>query len=138
LTVATHLKPELNLYLAPLRPARNDDAQESQTGTRLRIWAQSSVEQAVIHCYGDIVYRREADHLLDRVVEYDQRQVVVDLKHVRALDAYGLGRLLAIQETMTKRDQHLTFVNPSERIQMLFNLTKLDFCFMCACGRMLQ
>jgi anti-anti-sigma factor len=135
--MATHVKPELRLLLSPVRTSNEHDVQEKER-LRLSVWAKSSIERATIHCSGEIIYRREADYLLDRVVEFDQRQVVIDLEHVKSVDAYGLGRLLAIQQTLEDRQQRLRLANPSERLQLLFSLTKLDFCFMCACGRMLH
>jgi anti-anti-sigma factor len=115
----------------------SDREEFESPSTRLRIWTQNTADRAMMHCAGDVIYQHEADHFVDVVTAFDQREIVIDLKNVRAVDAYGLGKLLDLYQLLCERGQHLTFANPSERLQMLFNITKLDFCFMCVCGRLL-
>lgn len=105
---------------------------------RLRTWSQSTSTRAIVHCIGAIVYEREADYLLEVAKDFDQSEVTLDLRYVNALDAYGLGRLLELDQHLARNQQRVRFANPSEHLQMLFTITKLDFCFMCACGRRLS
>jgi anti-anti-sigma factor len=105
---------------------------------RLQIWTHHSVDRAVINCVGDIVYQDEADALVKAVAAARQRLIFVDLKHVRTVDAYGLGRLLYLHHVLEKQHQRIMFANPNEMLQHLFCITRLDFHFACDCGRVLR
>lgn len=70
-----------------------------------------------MHCVGNIVYQEEADSLIRAVASIDSRRIVIDLKHVRIVDAYGLGKLLYLHQTLPQRFQQIVFVNPNERLQ---------------------
>ena len=106
--------------------------------SRLQLWTRHSFDRAVVHCVGNIIYQDEADALVKAVASISQRRIFVDLKHVRTIDAYGLGKLLYLQQALTQRYQSVVFANPSEMLQHLFCITKLDFVFACDCGRVLQ
>jgi anti-anti-sigma regulatory factor len=105
---------------------------------RLQIWTRHSFDRAVVNCIGDIVYQDEADALVKAISSIRQRLVYVDLKHVRTIDAYGLGKLLYLQQALEKQHQRIMFANPNEMMQHLFCIMKLDFHFACECGRVLR
>jgi anti-anti-sigma factor len=132
---ATLVEADLSCRDSSQQRAAHCEASQDQP-LRLRSWAQNTGLRTIIHCEGDIRYQREADYLVKLISEFDEREVVIDLKHVNSVDAYGLGKLLDLYQLLTGRGQCLTLANPSERLQMLFNITKLEFCFMCASGRL--
>jgi anti-anti-sigma factor len=105
---------------------------------RLHLWTHHVLGRAVLHCVGDIVYREEADALVEAVTSLKQPRIVLDLEHVRWIDAYGLGKLLYLERALAEQNQVIAFVNPSERVQELLSMTKLDTHFACDCGRSLR
>jgi anti-anti-sigma factor len=96
---------------------------------RIDVSAHANREVAVVHCVGEIIYQREADHVSNVIKLLQRNRVILDLEAVRAVDAYGIGRLIDTQNWMTARKQSLALVNPSFRLQELFRLTKVNFRF---------
>jgi anti-anti-sigma factor len=81
---------------------------------------------AVVRCRGDIILGQEAD-LFHEVVERLQKPVVLlDMGEVRAIDAYGLGRLASLVKQRRDRGKDLVVVNPQPLVLELLQLTKLD------------
>jgi anti-anti-sigma factor len=105
---------------------------------KLQLWTHHSRDRAVVHCIGELTYKDEADALVKAISSIRQRRIAIDLKHVRKIDAYGLGKLLYLKQALAKKHQVIDFNNPSEMLRNLFCITKLDFQFACDCGRVLQ
>src|SRR5262245_15648064 len=93
---------------------------------RLHVHTSFKHSTAVVRLNGDIIYKKEADLFHDEVARLSQNGVVLDLKHVRQIDAYGLGRLAILLEK--RRNQCTMVVNPQSRVLQLLRVTKLDFC----------
>jgi anti-anti-sigma factor len=83
---------------------------------------------AVVRCAGDIIYKHEADQFREKVARLLQPIVLLDLEHVRRVDAYGLGSLASLVELGRERGADLIVVNPRPRVRELLRLTKLDGC----------
>jgi anti-anti-sigma factor len=96
---------------------------------RIDVWARANRGLAVVHCVGDIIYQREADHVSNVIKLVQRDQVILDLEGVRSLDAYGIGKLIEARNWMMARNRALALVNPSFRLQELFRITKVNFRF---------
>jgi len=96
---------------------------------RIDVWARASRDVAIVHCAGDIIYQREAEHLANVITLLQRSRVILDVAGVRAVDAYGIGKLIETHDWMSARHQSLAIVNPSPRLQELFQLTRLTFRF---------
>jgi anti-anti-sigma factor len=83
---------------------------------------------AVVRCSGDIIYKHEADLFYDTVERLHQPLVLLDMEHVRVIDAYGIGRLATLLKKRWKQGKELRVVNPQPRLRELLRLTKLDDC----------
>jgi anti-anti-sigma factor len=83
---------------------------------------------AVVRCAGDIIYMHEADHFLEVVARLHHPIVLLDMEHVRRVDAYGLGRLASLVELLQRRGTDLIVVNPRPKVRELLRLTRLDVC----------
>lgn len=95
---------------------------------RLHLWAEAGAQHVILHCVGDIVYKREGDLLLGAVNAIRCKRTIIDLQHVRTIDAYGLGKILYVYEQFYQGDDEIIFVNPDDHVRELFRLTKLEFC----------
>ena len=66
---------------------------------------------------------------LERVLEEDGRHVLVDMAKINQMDSTGIGELVGYLGKFTTQNRKLILVNPSERIQKLLRLAKLDTVF---------
>jgi anti-anti-sigma factor len=96
---------------------------------RLHIQTLFGRTSAVVRCFGDIIFREEADHLRAEVFKVNRGVILVDIEGVLAIDAYGIGRILEVLHHERGNKRVVVLVNPNQRLQELLRLTKLDFCF---------
>ena len=61
--------------------------------------------------------------------------VLLDLGDVTAIDAGGVGRLIGLRQTLTRRGARLTIRTASARVRSVLHLTRLDAIFGIAPGR---
>ena len=54
---------------------------------------------------------------------------VLNLAGVGYIDSSGLGQLISIWTSIRSRGGYMTILNPSKRIQRLFDITRLDTVF---------
>lgn len=66
---------------------------------------------------------------LERVLERDRGDVIVDFSKVNSIDSTGIGELVGYLGRFKNRGRKLVLVNPSERILSLLEVARLDSMF---------
>ncbi|MBV8518496.1 MAG: STAS domain-containing protein [Acidobacteria bacterium] len=66
---------------------------------------------------------------LENVLKNDSTNVIVDFTKIDYIDSTGIGELVGYLGKFTSQNRKLILVNPSERIQKLLKLAKLDAVF---------
>ncbi len=70
---------------------------------------------------GDVKLRTE----IDRVLKDGARKILVDLKHVRAMDSSGLGELVRTKGTAEAQDAEIKLVNVESKVREILTMTRL-------------
>ena len=81
-------------------------------------------DKVVLHCQGRIV-RGDETAILCAAVRQEARDVTLDLTGVDAIDAAGIGSLVALQAAGI----YLKLQNPSAPLRELLRVTQLDSIF---------
>lgn len=68
----------------------------------------------------------EAETLRCMASDRPEQSLVVDLQHVQAIDAAGLGLLVELHSRAVDKDGDFTLVNPSPWVRRLMSLTNLE------------
>lgn len=92
----------------------------------LTVHLESSPPTITLLCHGRIVFGVEAETLRRIATSRTERRVVVDLQHVHAMDAAGLGLLAELHCWARERAVWLSITRPSSCVQRLVALTCLD------------
>ena len=87
----------------------------------LTVTIEESEKNVILHCVGQIVRGWETSLLCAAMGQAD-RNVIVDLSHVDAIDAAGVGAFIALQAAGV----YLQMLNPAKAIREVLRLTKLD------------
>ena len=58
-----------------------------------------------------------------------QRHFVLNLASVDYIDSSGLGQLITIWSSVRNKGGHMTVLNPTKRVQRLFEITRLNKVF---------
>ncbi len=66
---------------------------------------------------------------LENVLRNERTNVIIDFTKIDYIDSTGIGELVGYLGKFTTQDRKLILVNPSERIQKLLRLAKLDILF---------
>jgi anti-anti-sigma factor len=66
---------------------------------------------------------------LDKVLQSESRNVIIDFTRIDYIDSTGIGELVGYLGKFTTQNRKLILVNPSERIQKLLKLARLDTVF---------
>ena len=66
---------------------------------------------------------------LEGVLKNDNGNVIIDFTKIDYIDSTGIGELVGYLGKFTTQNRKLILVNPSERIQKLLKLAKLDAVF---------
>ena len=66
---------------------------------------------------------------LENVLKNESSNVIVDFTKIDYIDSTGIGELVGYLGKFTTQNRKLILVNPSERIQKLLRLAKLDTVF---------
>ena len=100
--------------------------------------ARKKVEKNIIKLGKNFVVSK-ADKVRDRLLKLpDQgtKEIVMDFARVKALDAVGLGVIIAAHNTAKNAGGNLTLINVSEELHSFFSAIKLKFyaipIFLCA------
>jgi anti-sigma B factor antagonist len=57
------------------------------------------------------------------------RNIDVDLSQTHFLDSCGLGALISLRKTASRRNGTVRLLNPSPRVQLLFDVTRMHRVF---------
>jgi anti-anti-sigma factor len=90
----------------------------------LTITVETFGEGVVLRCLGRIV-RGDETSILCSAVQQESRNVVLDLTEVDAIDAAGIGALVALQAAGV----YLKLLNPTQQVREVLKVTKLDSIF---------
>jgi len=66
---------------------------------------------------------------LENVLKNESTNVIIDFTKIDYIDSTGIGELVGYLNKFTSQSRKLILVNPSERIQKLLRLAKLDSVF---------
>lgn len=93
----------------------------------MRLEIQNNSPQAtVLRCSGRIVRGDGADDLLRAVMAQEQRYIQIDLSGVNAIDARGLGVLVALERWARGTARNIQLTNPSLRVREALESTGLN------------
>ena len=67
--------------------------------------------------------------LMNSLLSDGKRRFVLNLAAVDYIDSSGLGQLISIWSSIRNKNGHMTLLNPSKRVQRLFEITRLDTVF---------
>jgi anti-sigma B factor antagonist len=67
--------------------------------------------------------------LMNEILSEGKHNFVLNLANVDYLDSSGLGQLISIWKSIRGRNGYMTLLNPSKRVQRLFEITRLDTVF---------
>jgi anti-sigma B factor antagonist len=76
-------------------------------------------------CFLDVALREHVNELL----EEGHRAFVLNLANVPYVDSFGLGQLITIWTSVRSRGGQLILLRPTDHVQALFQLTKLNTIF---------
>jgi anti-anti-sigma factor len=91
----------------------------------LRVDVQSSPASAKLLCSGRIVLGVESETLKCIAMARAEPCLILDLRHVDAIDAAGLGLLAELHCWARQRSRLLTIADPSRPVRRLLALTRL-------------
>ncbi len=80
---------------------------------------------AVVRCSGRIVQGDGTADLLWAVMSQESHHIQIDLSGVNAIDAGGLGILVALEHWARHGDRTIELVNPSKRVREALEITGL-------------
>jgi anti-sigma B factor antagonist len=66
---------------------------------------------------------------LENVLKNENTNVIIDFTKIDYIDSTGIGELVGYLGKFSNQNRKLVLVNPSERIQKLLKLAKLDSVF---------
>jgi len=90
----------------------------------LNVTTHNVAETVVLRCQGRLVHGEESA-LLCAAVRNHGRDIVLDLARVTAIDAAGVGALVALQAAGI----YLKLMNPAESVRSMLRLTGLQSVF---------
>lgn len=67
--------------------------------------------------------------MLETVLKNESTNVIVDFSKIDYIDSTGIGELVGYLRKFSSQNRKLILVNPSERIQKLLKLAKLETVF---------
>lgn len=90
----------------------------------LRVTVHNLAHTAVLRCEGRLVRGEEAS-LLCTAIHRPERDLVIDLGGITAIDAAGIGALVSLQAAGI----YLKLMNPTEPVRTVLRLAGLDSVF---------
>jgi anti-sigma B factor antagonist len=76
-------------------------------------------------CFLEVALYQQINELLDE----GHRSFVLNLADVPYIDSFGLGQLITIWTSIRSRSGHLVLLRPTDHVQQLFQITKLNSVF---------
>ena len=90
----------------------------------LTITVENLGDVVILRCLGRIVWGDETA-ILCSAAQHQGRTVVLDLTQVDAIDAAGIGALVALQAAGI----YLKLMNPTQQVREILKVTQLDSIF---------
>jgi anti-anti-sigma factor len=90
----------------------------------LKVKIEESGNAVILHCIGRIVRGHETA-IMCAAVRQSGRKIVLDLSKVDAIDAAGVGALIALQAAGI----YLQLMNPTRAVREVLRVTKVDSVF---------
>jgi anti-anti-sigma factor len=90
----------------------------------LEVKIEESGNAVILRCIGRIVRGHETA-ILCAAVRHSGRKIVLDLRKVDAIDAAGVGALIALQAAGI----YLQLMNPTRAVREVLRVTKVDSVF---------
>ena len=81
-------------------------------------------------CFLDVSLREHVNELL----EEGYREFVLNLADVPYVDSFGLGQLVTIWTSIRGKNGQLAFLRPTDHVQHLFQISKLNTIFQRNCA----
>ena len=76
-------------------------------------------------CFLDVALQESMNELL----EEGHRSFVLNMANVHYIDSFGLGQLITIWTSIRNKGGHLILLRPTDHVQALFRITKLNTIF---------
>jgi anti-anti-sigma factor len=86
---------------------------------------QHQPHATVLRCSGRILHGDGAETLRRAVMSQETRNLELDLSNVDAIDANGLGTLVALEKWARERGQTIQLTNVSRRVLDAIEITRL-------------
>lgn len=67
--------------------------------------------------------------LMNQLIGEGMRHFVINLEGVDYIDSSGLGQLITIWTSIRNRSGYMTVLNPTKRVERLFDITRLNSVF---------
>ena len=67
--------------------------------------------------------------LMNGLLNESNRHFVLNLARVDYIDSSGLGQLISIWTSIRNKSGHMTILQPTKRVQRLFDITRLNTVF---------
>ena len=90
----------------------------------LRVTIEESANAVILRCISRIVRGHETA-IMCAAVRNSRREIVLDLSKVDAIDAAGVGALIALQAAGI----YLQLMNPTRAVREVLRVTKVDSVF---------
>ncbi len=81
---------------------------------------------ALVRCSGRLVHGDGTDDLLRAVMSQKSRHIQIDLSRVNAIDAGGLGVLVALECWARRSSRTIEVIDPSKRVREVLDVTGLS------------
>lgn len=90
----------------------------------LSVTVEDLGDVVILHCLGRII-RGDETAILCAVVQRHERDIILDLRKVDAIDAAGIGVLISLQAAGI----YLRLMNPNEHVREVLRVAGLDSVF---------
>jgi anti-sigma B factor antagonist len=97
----------------------------------LRVASIERKDVCILSLDGDLIFNEtdEADKVFMEKLEKPPRVIALDCKNLRSLDSSGLGLFIKFSKDALRSNVKLVFLNITEHISALFDVSKLDNMF---------
>ena len=101
--------------------------------TSLVITQRSVASLTIVALSGALLYDDTGERLfrdqITSLVASGEKQIIIDLSQVTHMDSGSVGTLVAVHLHTLKRGGWIKLLNPSERVQRVLHITRLENIF---------
>ena len=99
-------------------------------GPLLQLEIEKRPDAIIVHCAGKVVIESWTEFSVAvRGLISEGKRIDVDLANVTQVDSVGIGTFVSVWASARKAGRELKFINLNERIQDLFDITRLHGLF---------